>query len=69
MKTGFSLGLVFLSLLLAPPGMALTAPPEAKLIDAATLKGMLGDPQLMIIDVRTPSSYAESDKMIKAAVR
>jgi rhodanese-related sulfurtransferase len=69
MKTKLLTGLVFLSLLLAPLGTALAAAPEVKLIDAATLKGMLGDPQLLVIDVRTPSAYADSDKKIKTAVR
>lgn len=31
-------------------GQALAAEPEVKYIDAATLKGMLGDPALVIID-------------------
>lgn len=34
----------------APPAPALPAKPELKFIDAATLKGMLGDPDLVIID-------------------
>ncbi|MCX5890188.1 MAG: hypothetical protein NTY36_12120 [Deltaproteobacteria bacterium] len=34
----------------APSAPALAAQPEVKYIDAATLKGMLGDPNLVIID-------------------
>jgi rhodanese-related sulfurtransferase len=68
MKTRGLWGLVILALLLAPLATALAAPPEGKLIEAATLKGMLGDPQVMIIDVRVPSAYADSDKTIKGAV-
>jgi len=36
-------------------------------IDA--LKQMLGDPQVLVIDVRAPESWAASDKMIQGAVR
>lgn len=60
--------LVLLAWLGAPPGPALAAP-AFKLISPETLKEMLGDPQVMIIDVRTPSAYAGDDKMIKGAVR
>ena len=69
MKFKWLLGLMLASLLLGPLGSALAAPPEAQVIDLETLKGMLGDPQVMVIDVRIPSSYAESDKKIKGAVR
>ncbi len=41
--------LLFLSFTLMR-GQALAAEPEVKYIDAATLKGMLGDPSLVIID-------------------
>ena len=41
--------LLFLSFAMAR-GQALAAEPEVKYIDAATLKGMLGDPALVIID-------------------
>jgi rhodanese-related sulfurtransferase len=56
-------------LLLLPLGAALAAEPEVKYVNSATLKGMLGDPQVMVIDVRTPSAWAESKTMIKGAVR
>ena len=69
MKARSLVGLMLLSLLLAPWATAQAAEPTVKLIDAATLKGMLGNPQVMIIDVRTPSSFASSGKMIKGAVR
>ncbi|MBI4795738.1 MAG: hypothetical protein HY790_07855 [Deltaproteobacteria bacterium] len=52
-----------------PLGTALAAKQEIKSIDLETLKGMLGDPQVMIFDVRTPSAWADSDKKIKGAVR
>ena len=41
--------LVFLGLVMVT-GPSLAAEPEVKYIDAATLKGMLGDPDLVIID-------------------
>ena len=69
MKLKSLVGLMLLALLLAPGATVLAAEPEVKLIDAATLKSMLGDRQVMIIDVRTPSSFADSGKMIKGAVR
>lgn len=68
MRKGLLLALVGV-LLVAPPVTSLAAQPEMKYIDLETLKGMLGDPQVMIIDVRVPSSWADSDKKIKAAVR
>lgn len=45
----FILLMLFFSLAMAR-GHALAAEPEVKYIDAATLKGMLGDPNLVIID-------------------
>jgi rhodanese-related sulfurtransferase len=68
MRKGLLLALVGV-LLLLPLGAALAAKQEVKHIDVETLKGMLGDPQVMIIDVRAPSSWADSDKKIKGAVR
>jgi 3-mercaptopyruvate sulfurtransferase SseA len=56
-------------LLLLPLGMALGAEQKVKYVNAETLKGMLGDPQVMIIDVRTPKDWADSDRKIKGAVR
>ncbi len=41
--------LLFLSFAIVR-GQALAAEPEVKYIEAATLKGMLGDPNLVIID-------------------
>jgi hypothetical protein len=41
--------LLFLSFAVAR-GQALAAEPEVKYVEAATLKGMLGDPSLVIID-------------------
>ncbi len=68
MRKGLLLALAGV-LLVVPLETSLAAKPELKYVDLETLKGMLEDPQLMIIDVRVPSSWAESDKKIKAAVR
>ena len=35
----------------APPPAVLAAPPEVKYIDPTTLKGMLGAPDVVVIDV------------------
>jgi rhodanese-related sulfurtransferase len=56
-------------LLLLPPAGALGAEKEVKYINAAALKAMLGDPQLTIIDVRTPKDWNDSKNMIKGALR
>ncbi len=49
-KFWFLLLLLFLGLS-TPPAPVLAAKPEVKFIDPATLKGMLGAPDLVIIDV------------------
>jgi rhodanese-related sulfurtransferase len=54
---------------LLPAALASGAAPALKLVDPATLKGMLGDPQLVIIDVRVPASWAKSDRKIQGAMR
>ena len=51
MKSKFFLLLVLLLGLSLAAGPALAAKPEAKFIDAATLKDMLGAPDVVIIDV------------------
>jgi rhodanese-related sulfurtransferase len=43
--------------------------PEVNLISPETLKGMLGDSQVLILDVRAPKSWAESADKIPGAVR
>ncbi|MDI6852894.1 MAG: hypothetical protein QME75_04725 [Deltaproteobacteria bacterium] len=40
-----------------------------KRVDKETLKGWLGRPDVMIIDVRAPQDWAGSDKKIAGAVR
>jgi 3-mercaptopyruvate sulfurtransferase SseA len=38
-------------------------------VERETLKGWLGDPNLVLIDVRAAKDWQESDKKIKGAVR
>lgn len=56
-------------LLFLPPAGALGAGKEVKYINAAALKAMLGDPLVMIIDVRTPKDWNDSKNTIKGALR
>ncbi len=56
-------------LLLLPPAGALGAEKEVKYVNSAALKAMLGDPQVVVIDVRTPKDYNNSKTMIKGALR
>ena len=60
---------VVLMAVLASLSAGLAAKPEVKDVTPATLKGMLGDPRVMVIDVRIPKAWADSKKMIKGAVR
>lgn len=62
------LPLIFL-LLLFPPALCPAAEPEVKFVDIDTLKGMLGDPGLLIIDARHGNEWAKSDRKIKGALR
>jgi rhodanese-related sulfurtransferase len=48
---------------------SLAAAREAPRIDKETLKSWLGNPELMIIDVRQSRDWQSSDKKIKGAVR
>ena len=63
--------LIFLvvAVLLAPLGACLAQKEEAPRIDKDALKSMLGDAKLVLIDVRTPKDWGDSDKKIKGAVR
>jgi len=42
---------------------------EAPRLDKGTLKSWLGNPGVMIIDVRQPNDWQASDKKIQGAVR
>ncbi len=62
------LPLIFLAL--APsPALSLAAEPEVKFVDVDTLKGMLGDSSLLIIDARHGTEWTKSDRKIEGAMR
>ncbi len=67
------LSLVWLALLLvlaasAPsPGLAAESP--VNFVDPDTLKGMLGDPSLLLIDVRHQGEWGRSKIKLKGAMR
>ena len=63
------LGPLMAALLLLPLAAALAAPEKVKYANAAALKEMLNDPQLLIIDVRTPNDWNGSKKKIMGAQR
>jgi hypothetical protein len=42
---------------------------EVRYVDRDTLKGWLGRPEVLILDVRQPGAWEHSDKKIKGAVR
>ena len=52
--------------LIAREGYSLT---KVQRMSKEELKGLLNDPSLVIIDVRTDWSWRESDKKIKGAIR
>jgi rhodanese-related sulfurtransferase len=56
------------SLLMASSWSCATAQ-EAPRVDKETLKSWLGNPEVMIIDVRQPRDWQGSDKKIKGTVR
>ncbi len=64
----WTLPLVFLILLLTPTFCPATEP-QVKFVDKDTLKGMLGDPNLLIIDARHGAELARSNRQIKGALR
>lgn len=57
-----------LGLLLALPWSCAVGQDTPRL-DKDTLKGWLSDPQVLILDVRQPRNWNDSDKKIKGAVR
>ena len=48
---------------------ACAAAAEAPRVDKETVKGWLGDPQVVIVDVRAGSDWQDSKTKIKGAVR
>lgn len=67
-KRFWLLPLIFLALAL-PAASSPAAAPEVKFVDRDTLKGMLGDPDLLIIDARHGAELAKSNRQIKGALR
>lgn len=74
-KARLWLMMMAVSLMLAPacsgamgqaPGQEASQAPR---LDPETLKTWLSDPQVLILDVRQPHAWQESDKKIKGAVR
>ena len=55
--------------LLTASAWACAAAPEAPRIDKETVKGWVGNPQVVIVDVRAGSDWQESKTKIKGAVR
>jgi rhodanese-related sulfurtransferase len=55
--------------LLAAPGAAPAAKSEAISMDQDTLRGLLGAPDLLILDVRQGGDWDKSDQKIRGAVR
>ncbi len=66
------IGALALVLLIATPSLAqqfLVKTHSVPTVTAAQLASMLGRPDLVILDVRTPYDWKESDAKIKGAVR
>jgi len=62
-------GLIILLALQILAAFGLAAGPEVKFVDQDTLKSWLGDPNVLILDVRVPSYWNRSATKIKGAVR
>jgi rhodanese-related sulfurtransferase len=69
MRPGRSWLLVAAVSLMLAVSWSLAAAQEAPRIDKETLKSWLGNPGVMIIDVRHPRDWQGSDKKIQGAVR
>jgi hypothetical protein len=67
-KTRFWAMVMVVSLMLAF-SWACSSAAEAPRVDKETLKGWLGNPQVVIVDVRADSDWQESKTKIKGAVR
>ncbi|MGD0971173.1 MAG: rhodanese-related (seleno)protein [Desulfobaccales bacterium] len=71
-KARLWLMMMAVSLMLASPwscAILEATRPEAPRLDRETLKTWLSDPQVLILDVRQPHDWQDSDKKIKGAVR
>jgi len=69
MGKGIWLITLLLAVLLVLPAACLAEKQELKYVDLETLKGMLGDPQLLLLDVRAPGDWAKAHTKIQGAVR
>ncbi len=69
MHTNTWLVLFLFLALLAPADTSLSAPNDLKYLTPNTLKGRLGAPDLLIIDVRAPGDWDRSADKIPGAVR
>jgi rhodanese-related sulfurtransferase len=61
--------LILTGLLVAAVAFSACARNDVQRVDKDTVKGWLGQPDVVIIDVRSPSDWAASDKKIQGAVR
>ena len=66
MKKIFFFGTIFIFLTI---GAALASSADAPTITKEALKAMLGNPDLIILDVRLGNEWTESDSKIRGAVR
>jgi len=58
---------LMLVVILASMGTAMAA--EVRIMEVDTLKGLLEDPELVVLDVRTGRDWSSSDLIIKGARR
>jgi len=61
--------MVMVTSLMVALAWACSAAPEAPRVDKETVKGWLGNPGVMILDVRAASDWQDSKSKIKGAVR
>jgi hypothetical protein len=61
--------IVMVTSLMVAVAWACSAAPEAPRVDKETVKGWLGTPQVVIVDVRAGSDWQDSKSKIKGAVR
>ncbi len=66
MNKRLTLALV-LAVILAPMGTAMAT--DVKIMEVDTLKGLIDDPELLVLDVRTGRDWSSSELKIKGARR
>lgn len=67
-KLSFVLMLGFF-FLIGPSGLSLSGAEEVQKITKEELKSFLGNPDVVVVDVRTPKDWNKSKSKIKGAVR